>query len=158
MRYIIAALFALVFTTALAGDLEDGVAAYDRKDYATALTKWRLVAQQGNRDAQTFIGAMYYEGKGVAQDYKEAMRWYKLASQQGEPLAQFSLGVMYYKGTGVVQDYVRAHMWFNIAAVGGDSDTAKKRDALASKLTPQQIEQAQKLARECQARNFKNCD
>jgi hypothetical protein len=25
-------------------------------------------------------------------------------------------------------------------------------------MTPQQIAEAQKLARECQARNFKNCD
>jgi TPR repeat protein len=65
---------------------------------------------------------------------------------------------MYYQGKGVLQDYVRAHLWFNIAAVGGDSDSTRSRDTTASKMTPQQIAEAQKLARECQARNLKNCD
>ena len=60
---------ALVFAhAAWSGDMEDGLAAYQRKDYATAFTKFRSAAQQGNRDAQTFVGMMYNEGKGVAQD------------------------------------------------------------------------------------------
>ena len=65
---------------------------------------------------------------------------------------------MYSKGQGVVQDFTRAHMWFNLAAVKGDLDTVKNRDIIAKQMTPQQVEQAQKLARACQARNFKNCD
>jgi TPR repeat protein len=65
---------------------------------------------------------------------------------------------MYAKGQGVVQDDTRAHMWYNLAATGGDSVAVKSRDIIAAKMTPQQIAEAQKLARECQARNFKNCD
>ena len=57
-----------------------------------------------------------------------------------------------------MQDYTRAHMWFNLAAVTGDSVSVKNRDIVAKRMTPQQIAEAQKLARECQARNFKNCD
>jgi hypothetical protein len=49
-------------------------------------------------------------------------------------------------------------MWFNIAAVGGDKDSVKNRDIVASKMTPQQIEQAQRMARECMNSNFKKCD
>ena len=37
-------------------------------------------------------------------------------------------------------------------------DVNKNHDIVAKLMTPQQIAQAQKLARECQARNFKNCD
>ena len=51
-----------------------------------------------------------------------------------------------------------AHMWVNLAAVKGDSDAVKNRDIAATKMTQQQVVEAQKLARECQARNFKNCD
>jgi TPR repeat protein len=65
---------------------------------------------------------------------------------------------MYYNGQGVVQDYTRAHMWFNLAAVKGYSVGVKNRDMIAKQMTQQQIAEAQKLARECQARNFKNCD
>ena len=188
-------LIALVFAhTALAGDFEDGLAAYDRKDYATALTKFRSVAQQGNAITQILVGTMYYEGLGTAQDHKEAMRWYRLAAQQGNTNAQYNLGTMYHEGLGVAQDYkeavrwyglaarqgnadaqfnlgvmyglgqgvlqdhTRAHMWSNIAAVNGDKDSVKNRDVAASKMSPQQIEQAQHMARECIASNFKKCD
>ena len=65
---------------------------------------------------------------------------------------------MYGKGQGVPMNDVRAHMWFNLAAVKGDADAVKNRDIAAKRLTPQQMAEAQKLARECQAQNFKGCD
>jgi hypothetical protein len=46
----------------------------------------------------------------------------------------------------------------NLAAVVGDASAVKNRDITARKMTPQQIAEAQKLARECQARNFTKCD
>ena len=49
-------------------------------------------------------------------------------------------------------------MWFNLAAVTGHATAVKNRDLIAKRMTPQQVAQAQKLARECQARNFKNSD
>jgi uncharacterized protein len=50
-------------------------------------------------------------------------------------------------GNGVLQDYVLAHMWLNLAAAQGDKDAAKQRDELAAKMTPDQIAEAQRLAR-----------
>ena len=195
MRRLLIIVVALIFAhKAWGGDFEDGMAAAERKDYATAFEKFRSAAMNGNRDAQTFVGMMYNEGKGVAQDYKEAVRWYRLAAQQGDATAQLSLalkydkgegvaqdykeavrwyrlaaqqdvaqaqhnlGVMYAKGEGITQDYVRAHMWFNIAAINGGKESVKNRDIVARKMTPQQIEQAQRMARECMASNFKKCD
>jgi hypothetical protein len=49
-------------------------------------------------------------------------------------------------------------MWSNIAAVSGDKDRVTNRDLAASKMTAQQIEQAQRMARECMASNFTKCD
>jgi TPR repeat protein len=159
MRVVSSILVAILFAhTTLAGDFEDGVDAYGRQDYATALAKFRSAAQQGSASAQFSLGLMYDEGKGVAQDFKEAVRWYKLAAAQGNAKAQFNLGISYGKGEGVAQDYLRAHTWLNLAAISGDADAVKSRDITARKMTPQQIAEAQKLARECQARNFKNCD
>jgi TPR repeat protein len=68
------------------------------------------------------------------------------------------LGNFSYKGQGGTQDYVRAHMWANLAAVHGGTDAVKNRNELARKMTPQQLEKAQKMARNCQAKSFKNCD
>ena len=61
-------------------------------------------------------------------------------------------------GQGVPMDDVRAHMWFNLAAAKGNAGSVKNRDQATKMMTPLQIAEAQKLARECQARNFKGCD
>lgn len=159
-RKFIAILMTLVLVTSSvwAGDYEDGVSAYEKKDYVTALKKFKVSASTGNAKAQRYIGVIHDLGLGVAQDYAEAIRWYKLAAAQGNASAQNQLGWMYDKGDGVAQNFVLAHMWSNLSAVNGDADSVKLRDAVAAKMTSQQIAEAQKLARECQARNFKNCD
>jgi uncharacterized protein len=53
---------------AAAGPLEDGLAAYERGDYATALSEFRLLAEQGNAVAEYRLGYMYENGSGVTQD------------------------------------------------------------------------------------------
>ena len=127
------------------------------QDYQEALKWFRLAAAQGIAEAQYNIGQMYREGQGVIQDYKEAGKWYRLAAEQGYANAQFNLGVMYSTGQGVIQDYASAHMWYNLASSAGQANGAKNRDIIAKKMTPQQIEKAQDMARACQARNFKGC-
>jgi TPR repeat protein len=91
---------------------------------------------------------MYAKGEGVPQDYVEAMKWYRLAADQGDADAQINLGVMYAKGDGVPQDYVLAHMWFNLAAAQRNSSAVKNRDIAVSRMTPDQLAEAQRLARE----------
>ncbi len=48
----------------------------------------------------------------------------------------------------MTQDYVQAHMWYSLAAAQGEKEASKGRDILAEKMTPAQIAEAQKLARE----------
>lgn len=91
---------------------------------------------------------MYDNGEGVSQDHGQAMDWYRKAADQGYADAQLNLGVMYAKGEGVPQDLARAHKWLSLAATQGDADAIKNRDAIAAKMTPAQIAEAQKLARE----------
>jgi uncharacterized protein len=84
----------------------------------------------------------------VSRKYKEALKWHRLAAEQGDARAQNNLGVMYDEGQGVPQDYVQAHMWFNLAGASGHANAIKNRDAVARKMTPEQIAGAQRLARE----------
>ncbi len=86
-------------------------------------------------------------------DYATAIRELRLLCEQGNADAQFSLGAMYRYGLGVPQDYAQAHMWYNLAAskhpLGEVRNKAvKNRDLVAKKMTPAQISEAQKLARE----------
>ena len=148
----IAILLSLLATPVWAG-LEEATAALKRGDYETALRELRPLAERGNADAQYSLGVMYYEGHGVPQDHAEEVRWYRKAANQGYAEAQYDLGVMYDKGEGVPQDYVQAHMWFNLAALrlppGTDHAKAvKNRDAIAKLMTPAQIAEAKRLARE----------
>ena len=91
---------------------------------------------------------MYSQGEGLPPDEIEAVKWYRLAAEQGNAYAQTKLGVMYDKGFGVPQDFAQAHMWFNLAAAGGDETAAKIREFYSEKMTPDQIAEAQRLARE----------
>jgi uncharacterized protein len=80
---------------------EDGAAAYDRADYATARRLWLPLAEGGNADAQTMLGIIYEEGQGVSQDYAAAVTWYRRAADQGHPDALFYLACMHDLGKGV---------------------------------------------------------
>ena len=82
----------------------------------------------------------------MAQDYAAAAGWYRKAADQGNADAQYNLGNKYANGQGVPQDYVQAHKWFNLSATSGDADAVKNRDLVASKLSPAQIAEAQRLA------------
>lgn len=193
-KLITALLFALFIRAAVAGSFEDGFAAYERADYATAFRLWKPLAAQGLAGAQLGLGQMHESGLGVPQDYTEAVRWYKLAAAQGSGLAQHFLGqaynlgrgipqdnveaVLWYKlaaaqglkdaqtilgvcyenGQGIPQDYIRAHLWYNLAAAQGQIIATHNREAIAKKMTLAQIAEAQKLARECLVRKYKNCE
>lgn len=116
---------------------------------ATEAVKWyRLAADQGDDMAQFNLGTMYENGRGVSQNYVEAAKWFLKAANQGNVDAQFNLGRLYGLGDGVPQNVVVGHMWLNLSAVKGDPTASKLRDALARLMTPAQIAEAQKLARE----------
>jgi uncharacterized protein len=128
-------------------------------DEGEAVKWFRRAADQGNSEAQFVLGNMYARGKGVPQDNAEAAKWYRAAADRGDPQAQYNLGLAYAKGEGVEQDNISAHVWFNVAASRfAPSDAANRnlaisnREAVARKLTPEEIAEAQKRAREWAAR------
>lgn len=123
------------------------------QDYAEAMRWYRRAADQGDDAAQFNLGGMYDDGEGVTQDYAEAVKWYRRAAEQGNAWAQDNLGAMYASGRGVSTDYVQAHKWFNLAASrkrsgAGRDMSVGNRDSVAKRMTPAQIAEAQRLARE----------
>jgi uncharacterized protein len=118
------------------------------QDYAAAAIWFRKAAEQGYAFAQSNLGVFYRDGRGVTQDYAEAMIWFRKAAEQGHPVAKLYLGVMYAEGRGVTQDYLLAYMWFNLSAAQGEQKAAKALDMVERRMTPAQIAEAQKLARD----------
>jgi len=115
-------------------------------------------AERGNALAQFNLGLHYYDGRGVAQDYTEAVKWFRKAADQGYVEAMHNLGLMYAKGQGVPQDYVEAHKWSDLAASRHQpgkkrDDSVNDRNFLAKRMTPDQIAEAQRMAREWMAKH-----
>jgi TPR repeat protein len=126
-----------------------------RRDYAEAMKWFRQAADKGDIASQRYLGFMYAEGQGVPSNDVESFKWYGRAAEQGDADAANNLGVMYSDGRGAPKDLVEAHKWFALAAMRypaseqKNRDTAQKNvDKLAKKMTPAEIAQAQKLARE----------
>jgi len=118
------------------------------RDYAEAFKWYSKAVNQGFAEAQTNIGIMYVLGQGVAQDNAEAARRFRMAAEQGVTVAQYLLGDMYESGQGVPQSNVLAYVWWSLAASQGHEDAASSRNRVAGMMTPEQITEAQKLARE----------
>ncbi len=128
--------------------VDEGLAAYNRGDYATALKEIHPLAEQGVAEALFILGLMYSKGEGVLHDYVEAMRWYRLAAEQGHATAQFNLADMYKYGKGVPQDYVQAYMWWSVAGANGFEEAVIHRDIVSEWMTSADISKAQALSRE----------
>jgi TPR repeat protein len=131
---------------------------YAHKVYKEALNWYLLAANQGSAAAKNEVGIIYKNGFGIPQDYTEAVKWLRLASQQGHTSAQFVLAEMYQNGQGVLKNNVRAHMWFNIGTALGNIGAAKYRDNIEKLMSQQQVAEAQKMAKDCLANNYKGCD
>ena len=119
MKYIL--ILAILIGSLLAGEYEEGMAAYNKGNFEEAARLYRLSADKGNANAQIKLGLMYEIGFGIRQDYKEAVRLYTLSANQGNAKGQLHLGLMYVMGQGVKLDKTKAYNWWSKAAKQGES-------------------------------------
>ena len=127
------------------------------KDDAVAVKWYTKAAEQGLARAQYNLAVKYDNGTGVPEDDAVAVKWYTKAAEQGHASAQTNIGIMYAKGNGVPEDYAMAYMWWNLASAQGYNNAKHNKDIVAKRMTREQIAEAQKLSRECSAKEYKNC-
>jgi TPR repeat protein len=108
---------------------------------------YRKAADHGDLAGAFNLGLMYANGQGMARNDAEAVKWFRKAGDQGFAVAQNNLGFMYIYGRGVPRDKVQAYKWLDLAATA-NSKFAQGRDSLARMMTPAQVAEAQKLAKE----------
>ncbi|MGC9325298.1 MAG: tetratricopeptide repeat protein [Desulfomonilia bacterium] len=121
---------------------------YEDEGYSTEFRENLLPAQQGDPQAQIFVGYLYETGQGVKQNYTKAAEWYRKAAEQGNPVAQQQLGTMYRNGKGVPQSYVLAYMWFDLACRQGSAKARQLRDDVSMNMSSSQIKEAKRISKE----------
>ncbi len=145
-----AVLLALAAGGARADALEEAARAYASEHFARAERFVRPRAERGVPRAETLLGVMYLRGQGAPQNYQVAAKWFKAAANANEPAAQYFLGQLYDRGLGVAQDFVLAEAWLELAVAGADPQWRRSwaliRDAVASKHSGADLEEAQRLA------------
>ena len=71
-----------------ADQLEDANTAIESKDYKKAFELFQPLAEEGNAEAQTRLGALYVNGQGVEQDLDKGLSWIMKAATQGYETAR----------------------------------------------------------------------
>jgi TPR repeat protein len=121
---------------------QEGLDAYAKGDFATALGKFQPLADKGNAQAQFNLGVMYRQGQGVAQNDAQAVAWWSKAAEQGHVEAQDNLGLRYARGQGVAQDWVQADKWFTVAAAAGNQTATGNKKVVELHMPPEKVADA----------------
>lgn len=118
----LALLLGLGGSPALAG-YDEGLAAYQKRDWNAAIREFKPLAAQGNAAAQARLGHMLFEGLGGTKDDVEALKLLNAAASAGDSLAQHWLGSAYFNGRAVPKDISQALVWFGRAADKGQPES-----------------------------------
>lgn len=114
----------------------------------TAAEWYQKAALQGDPEGEYRLGLCYERGLGVPKNEALAVKWFSKAAQGGNANAQYELGDCYRLAKGVGTDIPKAYFWCNLAAASGNEDASEARDALARRLTEEEIRQAQRQSQE----------
>lgn len=127
---LLLAFFALV-PPASALEFKDGLDAYRRQDWATAIKVFTLLADRGDARSQFALAMMYDRGEGLATDDRKALEWYTKSAEAGYDKAQLNLGFMYERGEGATKDAEQSLRWFREAATRGNAEALARLTKLA---------------------------
>jgi len=123
MRFIALTLSFLIltFTTPALASYEDGLTAYQQKDWFNAIRNLRPLAEENDDRALVLLGNMYNDGNGVPKNSKTAFEHYKRALINNNNNAMVAIATMYAQGMGVEKDFKTGFNWFKKSAEYGNS-------------------------------------
>ncbi|MBE9586835.1 sel1 repeat family protein [Mucilaginibacter sp. JRF] len=124
---------------------DQGLKAFDAKDYETSFNTLKPYAEQGNCLAQYVIGFSYQYGLSVTRNDSVARHWLQLAAEQKQVNAMGPLAVNL-MGAGEDDSLIKAYLWAMLAAEYLPSQRATSaRYVIKSHLKPEQLETGMKL-------------
>ncbi len=101
---------------------DEGVAAYDAGDFATAYSIWLPLAKSGDIAAQRNVAHMLRRGQGVPQDSQRALWFYERAASAGLASAALNAGMMRIEPDAPYRDLEKGATWLRLAAASGSPD------------------------------------
>lgn len=113
------------------------------RDINTAISWYEKAGDQGNTAAMHNLAVLYASGASGAPDNASAGKWFEKAAEYGLTDSQFNLAILKAKGLGQEKDLIQSYKWFAVAAKGGDSEAGKKRDEVATMMSPEKLKEAQ---------------
>ena len=96
--------------------VRDGIAAWQKRDFTTAVAIWRPLAEKGDPDAAFNLAQAYRLGRGVKVSLANAQKWLERAALAGHLDAQTTLGLLLFDSG----DRSGALRWLKSAAERGD--------------------------------------
>ena len=151
-RVLIAVVLAAGLITPARADVDAGSAAYKRGDFAAAHREFNAAAKKGDSRVQFSLGLLYLRGQGVSKNPATGVEWLRKAAGSGDGEARIVLGDLYRRGQPLERNYVKSYMWLTLA-LGRIRGPRRKvangiRADVASRMTPAEIAQTKKLARQ----------
>ena len=105
-----------------ADQLNDSITAFEMQEYDKAMGLIKPLAEQGDPEAQYFMGTFYWYGSGVTRSTPIAQKWFSkayktwlAAAEQGDAGAMVEVSRMYNAGLGVERDVKAALVWIRKA-------------------------------------------
>lgn len=97
-KHLVAAIAAALITAPLSAQtVKDGINAWQKADYAAAVSIWLPLADHGDADAQFNLGQAYRLGRGVPLSLAMAKTWFQKAANSGHLDAQTTLGLLLFQ-------------------------------------------------------------
>lgn len=110
----------LLFSLPVWAGTAEGVRAFEAGDYEKAYEELMPAGEDGDPEAQYYLGGMYWQGDHVEKDLDAAREWLERASSTGHAGASLELGYLYSNGIGVPVDKHKAATLYRKAAEAGD--------------------------------------
>lgn len=94
------------------GNFEAGLAAYEKRDYATAIKELEPLAKKGNSAAQYHMGMVYMaRAASNPQEVREMFEWFHKAAEQGHAESASMLSDLYGRGIMTREDPKKGIQW-----------------------------------------------
>lgn len=95
-----------------------------------------------------FTAMRYYSNR----NYRSARKYFEYGARYADKFSQLSLGLMYINGEGGQKDPVTGEAWLEVAAERDYPDFVATRDRFKAALSPEQLQQAQRIRDELMQR------
>lgn len=130
----------------LAAFYERGVGV--EKDVERAKVWYRRAAEKGHAKAMHNVAVLL--ASGGAQDMVQAARWFREAAERNLADSQYNLALMHENGEGVPKNLAEAFKWYALAARSGDTEAARRLDAVRGHLSRSEIAAAERAVAQWQ--------